>query len=192
MKIFIIIGFSLILSACASLPENYSEISADQLIRGIASNNKPKIMPSNYSFTVENNIEMYSANYNVVGSYTSGMVLDPIKEAEKYCLEKRLAPINKKSEEGRHFLFCGSVASIFIAFHYVSTEIAGRNTGHTYAYFDHVAFFNVNKKTSQSDIESIANKIIKFEKSTVDHEYVLDYQSLKVDKIVSILKGYVG
>ena len=186
MKVILVVLGSLILFGCASLPDDYSELTIEQLIKGISSNNKPKIMPSNYSVEVYDGIEMYTANYNVVGSYTSGLVLNAIEEAKKYCLEKGFETSEMSNIRERYFLFCSSGNSSFIAFHYVSKQRAGWDTGQTFAYFDHIAFFNVNESFRKTNIDIVASKITEFEKSTVDQEYVLDYRPIQVDEVVSL------
>ncbi|WP_394224459.1 hypothetical protein [Alteromonas gracilis] len=188
--IWVVLG-SLVLFGCASLPDNYSELTIEQLIKGISSNNKPKIMPSNYSVEVYEEIEMFTANYNVVGSYTSGLVLNAIEEAKKYCLEKGFETSEVLNKRERYFLFCSSGNSSFIAFHYVSTQRAGWDTGQTFAYFDHIAFFNISKHFGETDIDIVASKISEFEESSVDQEYVLDYRPIQVDEVVSLFNEQI-
>ncbi|KPH91496.1 hypothetical protein AMS57_05260 [Pseudoalteromonas undina] len=180
------------LTGCASLPKDYSKITLDQLIKGIASNNKSKIRSSNYDFKDLGGIVMHSVNYNVVGSYTSGAVLDAIEESEKYCKEQRSEISPRVVELERSFLFCNSGNSKFLAFHYVSTQRAGGDTGQTYAYFDHIAFFSLNKVLKNADIETVAKSIVEFEQKSVEEEYVLKYKPLPIQKVVSILEKYLG
>jgi len=177
---------------CASLPENYSKITSEQLLKGVANNNKPKIIPANYVQDSSGHLSMIAANYNVVGSYTSGKVLGGIEESTKFCRDKGLSILGLSEISKRQILACGTNRISFLAIHYISRENAGRDTGHTYAYFDHIALFNISSSLTGSDIEWISKKYISFENSTVDFEHVHNFIELQETDLNKYLSLYVN
>jgi hypothetical protein len=186
----ILILTSLFIVGCASLPANYSQLTSKQFLKGVANNNKPKIMPAKYIEDSSENLSMIAANYNVVGSYTSGLVLDGMGEATKLCRDKGLSILGSKEINERKVLACGSDSTSFIAIHYISRENAGYDTGHTYAYYDHIALFDITSKITRSDLEWISKKYISFENGTVDHEHAHNYQELKEVDLTQLLSNF--
>ena len=188
----ILVLASLIIAGCASLPTNYSQLTSEEFLQGVANNNKPKIIPANYTEDSTENLSMIAANYNVVGSYTSGVVLDGMDEATKLCRDKGLNILVSKVFNERKVLACGTNTISFIAIHYISRENAGYDTGQTYAYFDHIAIFDINSNLTKSDLEWVAKKYISFENSTVDFEYVHNFEELKEVELTKILSLFLS
>ncbi|MEQ3448153.1 hypothetical protein ABMY48_10350 [Pseudoalteromonas sp. XMcav2-N-2] len=182
----------LTLSGCASLPENYSQLTTEQFLQGVANNNKPKIIPAKYIKGSEASLSMIGASYNVVGSYGSGIVLDGIRETAKLCSDKGLVVKNPSVINSRKVLTCGTNDLKVLAIHYVSRENAGYDTGHTYAYFDHLALFDIDKKLSEKDIEWIANQYISFENQTVDFEHAHNHQKLDSKEFSNFISLYIN
>ena len=188
----ILILTSLFIVGCASLPANYSQLTSEQFLKGLANNNKPKIMPAKYSKDSSENLYMIAANYNVVGSYTSGLVLDGMDEATKLCRDKGLSILGSQEINERKVLACGTNSISFIAIHYISRENAGYDTGHTYAYFDHIALFDITSNVTKSDLEWISKKYISFENGTVDLEHVHNFHELKEVELTQLLSYFIS
>jgi hypothetical protein len=187
----ILVLTSLIFVGCASLPSNYSQLTSEQFLKGVANNNKPKIIPAKYINEYSEKLSMIAANYNVVGSYTSSMVLDGIEEASKLCRDKGLSILGTQDINERKVLACGINTVSFLAIHYVSRENAGYDTGHTYAYFDHIALFDITSNLANSDLEWISKKYISFENKTIDLEHVHDFHKLKETELIKLLSVYL-
>jgi hypothetical protein len=95
----ILVLTSLIFVGCASFPSNYSQLTSEQFLKGVANNNKLKIIPAKYINEYSEKLSMIAANYNVVGSYTSSMVLDGIEEASKLSRDKGLSILGTQCAE---------------------------------------------------------------------------------------------
>jgi hypothetical protein len=188
----ILILTSLFIVGCVSLPTNYSQLTSGEFLKGVANNNKPKIIPANYIKDSYKNLTMIAVNYNVVGSYTSGLVLDGMVQASKLCRDKGLSILGTQEINERKVLACGDNTISFIAIHYTSRENAGYDTGHTYAYFDHIALFDITSNVTKSNLEWISKKYISFENSTVDFEHVHNFHELKEVELTKLLSAFVS
>jgi hypothetical protein len=188
----ILILTSLFIVGCASLPANYSQLTSEQFLKGVANNNKPKIIPAKYIKDSSENLSMIAVNYNVVGSYTSGLVLDGMDEATKLCRDKGLNILGLQDINERKVLACGLKTISFIAIHYISRENAGYDTGHTYAYFDHIALFNITSNATQTDLEWISKKYISFENDTVDFEHTHNFYELQETELTKFLFNFIN
>lgn len=188
---FLLVLFLIAMTGCAALPENYSSLSIEQLIQGVSSNNKPKIMPANITTKEEPGVFITTANYNVVGGYMSGVVLDPIEEGIRFCRDNHAEILGRENVSNRNFMLCKLKDFSFLAIHYLSKERAGFDTGETYAYFDHIAYFRISEKLTASKIKWISDQYVAFENDTVDMKKVLDYQAVLTQDVGRVLQKYV-
>lgn len=180
-----------LLTGCASLPENFSKLTSEQLLKGVANNNKPKIIPAKYVNASTAELSMHAANYNVVGSYGSGIVLDGIEESLKYCSDKSFKNLGVRTFKNRKILACENTGIEFLVIHYISRENAGRDTGVAYAYFDHLALFDIKGQLDSDKINWVVKQYLSFENATVDFEYVHNFQKIKESELVEFLSNYL-
>jgi hypothetical protein len=187
----LVIIFSISLVGCASLPENYSLLTSEQFIKGVANNNKPKIMPAKYVNESFDGITMIATSYNIVGSYGSGTILNVIQESKKLCQDKGLKLLGEQVINHRNLLACGNDKLSFLAIHFVSTEDAGRDTGQTFAYYDHIALFDLTK-IDKANLAWVSHQYLLFESGSIDFEYAYDFPKLNELELTERLTSYIN
>lgn len=186
------LSFAACATGCTSMPQDYSALTNESFLRSMANNNKPLLIPAKYTIdSLDDGTAMIATYYNIVGAYQSGKIIVPMVASEKLCDDRAQTVLTRAVIEGRDILLCGvNNQPTFLAIHFVSKEPAGSDTGHVFAFFDHIALFDLVNGLDTSNLEWVADRYTSFEWESVDHQHALDYRSIDSATIVAVLTAF--
>jgi hypothetical protein len=171
-------------AGCASLPDDYSALSTEDFLRGVANKNKPVVIPARYvADRSPEGISMFATNYNVVGEYLTGKPLAPDEAATKLCRDRGTTVAAVKALHSRKIVACQHEGkTVFVAVSFVFS----------YAYYDydHIAVFDLPDSASTDDgLKWIANRYVIFESQSIKDRTGLDYGSVDREALFVLLKA---
>lgn len=175
-----LIFFAISISACTSLPDDFSGYQSDsEFVKTVSTYNAPLLLPPKLvNKSLDSGINVSGAFYQDLGGRPNrgyGKVNPDSRlsnSINKYCADSGGANVAATHVSKRTVMGCSLPGRSFISIHQTVLGPAGKDTGKRYTPYNYISIYNLGTSWTKAALYQIVQDYVSFEKKNLRSDYL--------------------